>query len=1137
MAARAILRSVGLLAGLAALGCGSASGGTGSAEPPAAAGAPRPAQVAAADASESIDLGGTWEVWLDPADAGLSQGWVAALTAGEPPPSGPSEPLRLAVPGPLEGHASTLDYDGVAFYARTVLVPAEARPSAARALLRFEQVDYACTVWLDGEPVGEHEGGYEPFTLDLTGKLLGGVEQRLVVRVVDPGAAPVDGLTLRTTPHGKQSWYENFGGLLGPVTLQLVRGWSVREGTLRVDVEPEPGHERVALSGELLAPPGERWPDEVALELRLYDVQRLGSPNAEAAGVRVSGPATSFRIEVRHPDARRWSPESPSLYRAELRANGVPIAERTVGFRSIAIDGGDFRIDGARRTLKGVLWQPHFTGTGGVTPPPAELAATARAMQAAGFDLVRAHVRPAPPAFLDECDRIGLLVLEEPAIGWLDDDPALEARLLREVSWMVERDRHRPAVVMWGVLNELSGRAYRHVDALVERVAQLDPTRPVLEDSGAFRGEGRVRPPGAAASVPMIDKHWYPPYPLPPEERDELLALDDPGGGLVFVSEFGHGTLLDTQAALAPFTERDAMTNERIDFASWAGLARRSRQPAAGAEPAWWQLDWTERAAQVQARAAADLIDVLRANPAIDLLCYTQWQAASEESSAGLIGPWGEPRPALESVRAALAPFQVVFVPGRSSLRPGEQLSYEAAMINDTGESLGGSWGITGLRDGMRVTGQAAYHETWDPGVSRTRISPMTLPLEPGFVTLTARCTGSSSARVQFEVDSAPRIVRVAGPVEGLGEQRPAWALKGGREQVALESWGFARTELEDIQSGQPVVALIGDPARLRAQLPLADWLRLWAGVHRGGAAVVVVPGPAESEVERSLGLLRGVRTFTALPLPASVASAPGHFMARVHAIREGDSARLLGRGDEAFSPEGMLVDPPAGCDERIVTLGWLGNRLGDPDVVLSFGRGTIRVIGLPLLRPIEGVVDPARDEMLARAVSEAAREAAARLEPDGSTAPSKAWSPPSAAELARLEVALDRLDRLVALGDRQTPFTGDEPRLPAPLAAALAARTAALEALFAGDAAGGVQALEAAVAPLWSEAAERFLDREEAVLRAWSERVAAGGITSWEGGFDVRQAWIAAVADWFAGRADAAQAGIDRAWDLLQER
>ena len=1132
MNAGPILRSVrriGVIAALAAsAACGAASSGPSPAPAPISPATlelePRPGAEAA---TEVVDLGGSWEVWLDPQDVGLPNGWVAALCAGLLPPGGAAQPLSLPVPGPLEGDASTVGYDGVAYYARTVQAPASVE--GARAVLRFEQVDYVCQVWLDGKPVGQHEGGFEPFAFDLTGRLRAGAEQRLVVRVVDPGSRPVDGLTLRATPHAKQSWYENFGGLLGSVTLQLARGWSVREASLATQIDATPGHERVVLAGELLAPPS-RVPREVALTLRLRaaDASAGTGKVSQASGtLRITGESTPFRIEVAPEGVERWSPESPALYRAELAVDGALVAERTVGFRALSIEGGDFRLDGVRRTLKGVLWQPHFTGTGGVTPPAAELAATARAMKAAGFDLVRAHVRPAPPAFLDECDRIGLLVLEEPAIGWVDDDPGLEARLLAAVSGMVERDGHHPSIVLWGVLNELSGRAYTHAGALVDRVAQLDPTRPVLEDSGAFLGQGRVRPPGAAASVPMIDRHAYPPYPLPPEDRDALLRLREPGGGLVFVSEFGYGTLLDTEAALEPFTERGAMTNERIQFASWAAFARRARQAAGAAgQPAWWQRDWTEPAAQVQAEATEDLIDVLRANPAVDLLCYTQWQAASEESSAGLLGPWGEERPALEAARRALSPVRAAVLPDRFSVFTNEDLPLGISVVNDTPsplDVLGTQLSIIRSRD--------ARDELELPG------APASIP--PGVATWLASFTqpSVSSPRLELRVRlgvgderAGIRPVHFVQPVQtSTGQGLKAWTKGDPPSQAFLERWGFTSAALD----GEPDVALIADHQPLREALSIADWLRLWSWVHRGGAAVVLVPGPAVTEVSRSLGLVRGVQTHASLPLPVSVASAPGNFMGRVHALREGDGERLLGRGDEAISPEGLVVDPPAGADERMVTIGWLGNRVGDPDVVLPFGRGTVRVIGIPLLRPVNGAADPSRDERLAQIVSAAAREARARLA--GGPADAAPWSPPAAPELERLQLALDRLDRLVALGDRQTPFGGDEPRLPAALGAAMAARTAALETLFEGDTARGLQRLEEAVAPLWTEAAQRFLDREQAVLAAWSERVASGDVTSWQGAYELRQAWVGAVGDWFAGRTDAAQAGIDRAWELAQ--
>lgn len=1069
-----------------------------------------------------LDLGGPWQVWLDAEGVGLRDEWVATLSAGHRPSSAPAAALALPVPGPLEGDASTLDYDGIAFYTRKLAVPTSA--AGARAVLRFGQVNYACRVWLDGQLVGEHEGGYDAFSFDLTGRLLPGATAVLVVRVVDPGAEPVDGLTLRTTPHAKESWYENYGGLLGPVTLTLDFGWSVRDGSLATQVLAEPGGERVVLSGELLAPPdtdaGAR-PATITLTATLapHEVERSGSVSTLTLGV--AGDATPFRIEAPLPGAARWSPESPALHRVTLAVDGVPVAERDVGFRTLSIEGGDFRLDGVRRTLKGVLWQPHFTGTGGVLPTDAQLAATARAMKEAGFDLVRAHVRPAPPAFLDAADRLGLLVLEEPAIGWVEDDPGLLPRLQREVSWMVERDRHHPSIVMWGVLNELSGRAYRYADALVERVAQLDATRPVLEDSGAFLGKGHVRPPGAAASVPMVDRHIYPPYPLPIEERDALLELHDPGGGLVFVSEFGHGTLLDTAAALEPFTKVGRMTNERIRFASWAGFARRNRQPAAdasggtggtgatggtggtGGSAEWWQRDWTEQAAQLQADAVEDMLDVLRANPNIDMLCYTQWQAASEESSAGLLGPWGEARPAYEAMRRALAPLRVVTLSQQLSIWTEAVARFLVVAINDGHDA------------------SAVASDGLPSGVSRSEPSQVA-PAVPGFMTWQATVPAGAEA----ERSAAVRLRVAARPSPEVGRGLHVWTPQEGPATQFLDHWGYERASAPQNAD----VVLLADPRGSRPRLTLENWLGLWAAVHRGTAAIVLVPGPAATDERRALGMQRGVQTHTGLPLPVSIAAAPGNFMARVHAVRDGDAVRLLGRGDEAFAPEGMLVGLPPGAQAHMVTLGWLGNRLGEPDVTLPFGRGSLRVIGLPLLGLVKGEVDPSRDEQLALLVKQAAEQARTRLA--GQAVP---WTAPPVAELDRLKSALDPLDALVALGDRQSPFSGDEPRLPPSIEAALAARTTALDALFEGDTPRAIELLEGAVAPLWTEATQRFIEREAQVLQAWSLRVAEGGEQNWDQAYDVRQAWVAAVADWFRGDAAAAQAGIDRAWELLR--
>ncbi|HTE06745.1 MAG TPA: glycoside hydrolase family 2 TIM barrel-domain containing protein, partial [Planctomycetota bacterium] len=499
-----------------------------------------------------MSLAGEWTVWLDPGNVGVAQGWAEDLSAGRTPAGAPSPPVALAVPGPLEGSPSTRGYDGVAFFVREFSVPDDARH--ALLALRFGQVNWACRAWLDGAEIGAHEGGYDAFDLQLAGGAVPGVH-RLVLRVVDPGATPVDGVTLKTTPHSKESWYENFGGLVGPVSLRIDRSARLTGAVVRVDDAASAVSLRgsVELSPSLIADGQLR----IALEIAVDGVVRL------RRDVPVHEGSADFDERIELPGATRWSPERPELHRVRVsvedgRGRRDELLARDVGLRTVELRGGDLLVDGQRRVLKGVLWQPFFTGTGGVTPPDEELAAEARAIADTGFNLVRAHVRPAPPAFLDACDRLGLLVLEEPAIGWVDDDPALLPRLQHELDWMVARDGHHPSIILWGVLNELSGKAYRYADALVEHLAALDDSRPILEDSGGFFGDGRMLPPRAPAArlLPMVDRHAYPPYPLALEDRDELVHLGEGGDRPVFVSEFGYGTLTDCVTALAGFERR-----------------------------------------------------------------------------------------------------------------------------------------------------------------------------------------------------------------------------------------------------------------------------------------------------------------------------------------------------------------------------------------------------------------------------------------------------------------------------------------------------------------------------------------------------------------------------------------------------
>src|SRR5439155_448850 len=119
-------------------------------------------------------------------------------------------------------------------------------PDEGRLLLCFDNANWRATIFLDGQQLGEHDGGDAPFRFDVSGRLqsAGAV---LVVRCVDPGDKPVDGLVLAALPNARESWFYNFGGLIGSVSLVQVPVLEVLRAdasvnaagraVLRVDIE------------------------------------------------------------------------------------------------------------------------------------------------------------------------------------------------------------------------------------------------------------------------------------------------------------------------------------------------------------------------------------------------------------------------------------------------------------------------------------------------------------------------------------------------------------------------------------------------------------------------------------------------------------------------------------------------------------------------------------------------------------------------------------------------------------------------------------------------------------------------------------------------------------------------------------
>ena len=166
--------------------------------------------------SRVIPLDGGWLLATDPANQGLEQAWFKRPVA---------EAKETHVPWIIQD--AFPGYHGLAWYWRDFQAPANPH-AQGRYLLRFWAVDYKADVWLNGQPVGSHEGGETPFTMDVTDSILPNASNRLAVRVLNPTNSPIDGIVLGETPHrNKVMPYSaggsyNQGGIVDSVELLVV---------------------------------------------------------------------------------------------------------------------------------------------------------------------------------------------------------------------------------------------------------------------------------------------------------------------------------------------------------------------------------------------------------------------------------------------------------------------------------------------------------------------------------------------------------------------------------------------------------------------------------------------------------------------------------------------------------------------------------------------------------------------------------------------------------------------------------------------------------------------------------------------------------------------------------------------------
>jgi beta-galactosidase len=365
---------------------------------------------------------------------------------------------------------------GVRWYRRTFTPPPQWKEQLVR--LEFEGVYHRCEVWLNGQSLGKHAYGYTPFGFDLTPNLKLGEPNVVAVRVDNSQQANC-------------RWYSGSGiyrhvWLEATAPLHLVRD-ELFVATRSATPESAAIQVRTALRNDAGS---DATP---TMELELYDssgdsLLKLPNSGRIAAGATVAGTAG---LTVRQP--RLWSPDVPRLYRLVARVKVdnrvVDELETRLGIRTVKVSPErGFELNGQPLKLIGACVHHDHGPLGAAAFDRAEVRKVEQ-LKAAGFNAVRTAHNPPSVAFLDACDRLGLLVLDEAFDGWAARKTPFDYHLDFADNWQadleafVRRDRNHPSVIMWSIGNEMFERGEdsgaRIAAEMAPVVRKLDDTRPI----------------------------------------------------------------------------------------------------------------------------------------------------------------------------------------------------------------------------------------------------------------------------------------------------------------------------------------------------------------------------------------------------------------------------------------------------------------------------------------------------------------------------------------------------------------------------------------------------------------------------------------------------------------------------------
>jgi beta-galactosidase/beta-glucuronidase len=543
---------------------------------------------------------------------------------------------QIAVPFAPETEASgigdTSFYTGCWY--RRELPPVTLGPDE-QLILHFGAIDYRSSVWVNGQLATTHEGGYTPFSVDITRHLSRESPVVVVVRAEDEPwelAKPRGKQDWQLEPHS--IWYPRTTGIWQTVWMERVPATHI--GTLKWTSNLD--RWEVSIEARL------RGPSSSGLRLRVR--LSVGDEVLADDSYSVTAGEIHRRIALSDPgidDFRNgllWSPTSPTLIAAELtlmdESRVVDRVHSYTALRALETDGDRFVLNGRPFPLRLVLDQGYWVKTGQTPPDDRAILRDVVLARQMGFNGVRKHQKVEDPRYLHWADRIGLLVWEEMPSAYRYTADSI-TRVTHQWMAVLRRDASHPCIAAWvpfneswGVPNLPNSPAERHfVLALYHLTKSLDPTRPVVGNDG-----------WESVATDIIGIHDYDQRPdklaeryRSTDARPRLFRHERPGGRKLVVGSDPH---LEHPLVLSEFGG--------IALSDTAGTWGYGRSASA----------------QALADHYRALLDAVRSLDTLCGFCYTQFADTFQETN-GLLYADRTPKFPLDQIALATAGSAISF--------------------------------------------------------------------------------------------------------------------------------------------------------------------------------------------------------------------------------------------------------------------------------------------------------------------------------------------------------------------------------------------------------------------------------------------------------------------------------------------